>query len=194
MGYFANIYMQSNLHYFLCVTAILEEIDMEKKSSEPDLKSIYVKMSQNRKGEVSLELPSMFFPCGEKLSAQRKGSCLSVLLCRTCHSAGQPVPNPRPSIAGHFCSSRSLRKTCLWDCCWGKRRLLFYLRWQSHWVMTVWRNISGLKWYLWDLSSVAWEERLNSVSVHNTFAFSVFNGSDLLNGVQVSTCSYWYPV
>lgn len=30
MGYFANIYMQSNLHYFLCITAILEEIDMEK--------------------------------------------------------------------------------------------------------------------------------------------------------------------
>lgn len=30
-------------------------------------------MSQNRKGEVSLELPSMFFPCGEKLSAPKKG-------------------------------------------------------------------------------------------------------------------------
>lgn len=30
-------------------------------------------MSQNRKGEVSLEFPSMFFPCGEKLSAPKKG-------------------------------------------------------------------------------------------------------------------------
>lgn len=52
--------------------AILEEIDMEKRSSKPDLKSVSVKMGQNRKGEISLELPNMFFPCGEKLSAPKK--------------------------------------------------------------------------------------------------------------------------
>lgn len=108
MGYFANIYMQSNPALFLVYHCNSWRDWYGKKFSEPDLKSIYVKMSQNRKGEVSLELPSMFFPCGEKLSAPKKGQlshCTVVQnlsLCWTTCSQAKTIRSwALPAVPGH---------------------------------------------------------------------------------------------